>query len=144
MTGCRRPPARSRHIALTSPFGTITILVKAFTEEGILTGLGTPDNFINTVFDDQAATNLRNGVAPYTGSFNINDPSVVLNPLSTFNGQNAQGTWTLFISDLAAFDTGTLNGWSLQFSSDVPEPAAVWLSALGLAVFIGRTRSRRR
>jgi hypothetical protein len=42
------------HIALTSPGGTTTVLVKSYIEDGILIGFGMPDNFINTVFDDQA------------------------------------------------------------------------------------------
>lgn len=121
------------HIALTSPNGTTVVLMKAFPENGILTGLGTPVNFTNTVFDDQAATNLRNGTAPYTGSFNLNHPSVVANPLSVFNGQNAAGTWTLFISDLAVADSGTLRAWSLDFTGTVPgvpEPSTLGLTAL--------------
>jgi subtilisin-like proprotein convertase family protein len=124
------------HIELTSPQGKTTVLVKAFTENGILSDLGTPANFIGTVFDDQAATNLRDGTAPYTGSFNINHPSVVANPLATFNGEDAAGTWTLFISDLAEEDVGTLNSWSLQFTGTpaaaVPEPTS--LTLLGTAV----------
>jgi subtilisin-like proprotein convertase family protein len=135
------------HIGLTSPGGTSAVLVKAFTEGGILTGLGTPDNFIGTVFDDQAPNNLRFGAAPYTGSFNINDASVVANPLSTFNGQNASGTWTLFVSDLAAFDVGTLNGWSIQFTGtgtdSVPEPGTIGLLGLGLAGILVKVRRLR-
>jgi subtilisin-like proprotein convertase family protein len=72
---------------------------------------------------------------------------VVANPLSTFNGQNASGTWTLFISDLAGADSGTLNGWSLQFTGTdaaVPEPATVGFAALGIVAILARIRAQRR
>ncbi|MEW6752133.1 MAG: proprotein convertase P-domain-containing protein [Candidatus Latescibacterota bacterium] len=51
-------------IELRSPAGTSVVLVKSFPQQGILVGLGTPDNFINTVLDDEAATNLAAGGGP--------------------------------------------------------------------------------
>ena len=39
--------------------------------------------------------------------------------LGTLRGQNAQGTWTLMVRDLAPGDTGMLNQWSLVVSSAV-------------------------
>jgi len=114
------------HIELTSPAGTTAHLVDAWTEGGIFVGIGCPDNFVNTHFDDDAPTNLLNGVAPYTGHFNIDWPGN--DKMSFFDGQNAGGMWTLFVSDLAAADTGTLQGWGLEI---VPEPCTLILLALG-------------
>lgn len=34
--------------------------------------------------------------------------------LDQFNGEDAQGDWTLFVSDTASLDTGTLNKWALN------------------------------
>ena len=48
-------------IALTSPAGTTVTLAN---RNG-----GGGDNFTNTVFDDEAATSLASGAAPFTGSF---------------------------------------------------------------------------
>lgn len=54
-------------------------------------------------------------------------------PMSTFAGMSILGDWTLTLSDNAAADTGTLNGWFLSADVDgfapeaVPVPAAVWL-----------------
>ncbi|MGI5310557.1 S8 family serine peptidase [Rheinheimera sp. WS51] len=37
--------------------------------------------------------------------------------LDTFNNEQMQGDWTLFVSDSAAADTGTLNSWSLTLTA---------------------------
>ncbi len=93
---------------------------------------GSGDNFVNTVFDDSAATPIESGTAPFAGVYRprSNGP-----PLSSFIGQNAQGTWSLWVADTATVDTGTLNSWSLEISgssSDVPEPGSLVALASGL------------
>ena len=105
------------HIELTSPSGTTVVLIRSFNEGGILSPISDfRVDFIGTVLDDQAPTNLVNGVQPYTGSFNIEHSSVVSNPLAQFNGENALGTWTLVVSDQVGADSGNLVAWSLQFT----------------------------
>ena len=83
-------------IFLVAPNGT---RVELSTDNG-----GTGDNFVNTVFDDQAATSITVGTPPYTGSFK---PEGLL---STLNGIPANGTWTLEITDDATTDVGTTHG----------------------------------
>ncbi len=68
---------------------------------------GSGDNFTSTVFDDQAATAISSGAAPFTGSFRPQEP------LSAFVGKPVAGTWTLRVADVAAEDTGTLSAWGL-------------------------------
>ena len=63
------------------------------------------------MFDDQAATSITLGAAPFTGSFK---PEGLL---STLNGIPANGTWTLEITDDANADIGTLNSWSLTITN---------------------------
>lgn len=46
-----------------------------------------------------------------TGSFSPN------NPMSAFDGENADGNWTINVSDNAAADTGTVRRFSLVFNS---------------------------
>lgn len=133
------------HIELTSPGGTNSLIIESFPNNGFLTDLGCPNDFINTVLDDDAATNLVPVVAPWTGSFNVAHSSVGANPLSVFDGENAPGTWTLLVRDDAGGDTGSLNGWGIDFTGTgvaVPEPATTALFSLGI-VAIGFARRRR-
>jgi hypothetical protein len=39
--------------------------------------------------------------------------------LSTFNGQNPNGTWELFVMDDTSVETGRLEGWALQITAEV-------------------------
>ncbi len=105
-------------ITITSPAGTVArILESAFdSPQGFL---GSENNFTNTIIDDQSPNFLGNASAPFTGTFNVDHPSVGINPLSVFNGENAAGTWTITIEDQASSDTGSLNAWGLQFSGVV-------------------------
>ena len=83
---------------------------------GVGTGINTA-NFSNTVFDDNAATPIQDGSAPFFATFN---PQI---PLSDFAGLDAQGTWTLEIqnaSTATSGNTGTLTSWSLSFREPVP------------------------
>ena len=87
---------------------------------------GSGDNFTNTVFDDAAAVSITTAVAanaPYSSSWR---PEV---PLSGLNGDNAQGTWTLKVTDTANLDTGTINVWSLNFTY----PAQACGPSIGIA-----------
>jgi subtilisin-like proprotein convertase family protein len=86
-------------IYLTSPAGTQLALA--------LNRGGSGDNFTGTVFIDSAATPIASGAAPFTGQYQPEQP------LSTFAGQNANGTWTLTVQDTAGIDTGTLSSWTL-------------------------------
>ena len=88
-------------IKLKSPAGTEVTLLN---REG-----GAGHNFCDTVLDDEAPSPLS-GPAPFSGSFK---PS---QPLSAFDGENAQGMWTLSVSDNEAQDTGALNACSLRIN----------------------------
>ena len=111
-------------LALLGPNGVSVALVTA---RG-----GSGDNFTNTIFDDQAATAISAGAAPFTGRFR---PEVAL---STFNGINPNGTWTLVLTDTVSLDAGVLQNWSLRLSAFDPagggEPTAV-TDANGIYVF---------
>jgi subtilisin-like proprotein convertase family protein/formylglycine-generating enzyme required for sulfatase activity len=86
-------------VFLISPAGT---RVELFTDVG-----GEFNNFSGTTLDDDAATAVTAGSAPFTGSFR---PEGLL---SALDGQDPNGAWTLEITDDAGADVGTLNSWSL-------------------------------
>ena len=88
-------------VRLTAPSGQVFDLIN---RRG-----GSGDNIVTT-FDDQAASSILGGTAPYTGSFR---------PESNFNdliNTSAAGTWTLTIQDFKASDFGTLNSWGLELT----------------------------
>ena len=93
---------------LTSPQGTTVEIMTA--------GGGSADCAANNIYqmtlDDQAAGPMTcpaggDGGGPLTGSFT---PS---NPLSAFNGQDPNGTWTLNVSDIQMSDVGSIRAYSL-------------------------------
>lgn len=87
-------------ISLASPAGTSLTLIN---QRG-----GSGANFTNTLLDDEAATAIANGSAPFTGSYR---PDV---SLAAFDATALAGTWRLNVADIASADTGTLNGWALD------------------------------
>lgn len=63
-------------------------------------------------------------------------------PLSSFDGVNLNGSWTLFIADVSAGDVSTITSWGLDITA-VPEPRSVvegGIAALFLGVLIGLYR----
>lgn len=90
-------------VSLVSPSGTE---IELFTDVG-----GSSDNFINTTLDDEAATSITAGFAPFTGSFR---PEGLL---SNLDGENPNGTWQLKVYDDLEEFVGTLNNWSLEITT---------------------------
>lgn len=98
---------------------------------------GSGDNYINTVFTDMAADFITAGSPPYTGTFrpegrvtNLNNPYSNGPALgthtfaSTYNGTNADGTWTLYLNDYVPLDIGELISWSITFNLGGAPPVA--------------------
>jgi len=65
-------------------------------------------NYVNTTLVDEVAAALPANAAPYTGSFK---PDAALTP---FDGNAAEGAWTLEVSDVTMNKTGTLDSWSVS------------------------------
>jgi subtilisin-like proprotein convertase family protein len=86
-------------ITLISPNAT---QIELSTDNG-----GNGNNYINTIFDDEATTSIVSGAPPFTGSFRPEGS------LSNVDGDSSSGTWTLSIFDDFSGDTGTLNSWSI-------------------------------
>lgn len=81
-------------------------------------------NMTSTVLDDEANLEIVHGKAPFTGSF------MPEGSLSTFDGEEAQGTWQLEITDDNVSEFGSLLGWSLNFSTIGLAPATVTLRSV--------------
>lgn len=103
-------PNRDLEIILKAPDGTNVPL-------SMQNGAG--NNFTNTCFSASAATSIRNGTAPYTGTF---IPDAYLGSVN--NGQNANGAWRLLINDRRNNSgSATLFSWSITFSNTPAPPA---------------------
>jgi hypothetical protein len=108
---------------LTSPGGTTVNLVNQDTYTG-----QTPGARIVLTLDDEAFSGVGGSVLQ-SGSFQP------VSALSAFDGQNAQGAWTLFIQDTVGADplyyfSSTLD---IQTRNNVPEPMTLALMGIGLA-----------
>jgi subtilisin-like proprotein convertase family protein len=62
--------------------------------------------------------------------------------LDAFDNLDANGTWTLFVADLAAGGTSVLNQWQLIITP-IPEPATAALILLGAGMAYWRLPGRR-
>ena len=124
---------------------------------------GYSDSGFSVTFRDSAVNGdihnyqvvLGGPAAPLTGDWapdaRTADPGSVLNTdsrsafLSSFNGMNPNGAWTLFLADLDAGGMSTLQGWDLEITA-VPEvvtPALlVFASLFGLVGIVRAIRRR--
>ncbi|HSS22815.1 MAG TPA: carboxypeptidase regulatory-like domain-containing protein, partial [Pyrinomonadaceae bacterium] len=98
-------------IALVHPDNTVIPLVTNRGSSGANFGTGTLDCAgVPTVIDDQAATAISAGAAPFAASFRPESP------LSALNGKPSNGTWNLRIQDTAGQDTGTVGCVKLELN----------------------------
>ena len=92
---------------------------------------------MNVTLDDAAALNIHSRERARAGSYqpdgrNISplssgalfDSTSPTALLSSFNGLNANGNWTLFIADVSGGDVSTVTSWGLDIAA-VPEPASL-------------------
>jgi hypothetical protein len=96
-----------------------------------------------------AASPLSPAPAPLSGTWapdgRMVDPALVLNtdqrsaPLSSFQGTNPNGNWTLFVADLEIGGTAKLLEWQLQVAV-VPEPAQHGIAAGTILLLLAAAR----
>lgn len=90
------------------------------------------EDYIGTIFDDEADTPIEEADAPFTGRFRPIEPY----ELSEFDGQDTYGVWRLQIYDAFWADIGALHNFQLIVT--LPDPIAVEPCR---AVNVGRTRA---
>ncbi len=93
-------------ISLVSPSGTVVALSTNNGSSG--------DNYSTTLFDDEAATAISAGVAPFNGSYR---PA---SPLNAFDTQTMSGNWTLRVADTVGSDSGSMTSWSVDITTACP------------------------
>lgn len=94
--------------------------------------------------------------SPITGTWQPSardiDPALSLDTisrtafLSTFQGTNPNGNWTLYFADIESGGVATFESWSLQITGVIPEPSSALLSLLSgslLLLLLLFRRSRR-
>ena len=107
-------------ITLSAPNGTTVQLMNA---------VGGRANNLNVLFDDEASASITTNMSnensttapPYARTFK---PGAAL---TAFDGQNAQGTWTLIICDTVLGDTGTFVRADLYITQISASFADLWL-----------------
>jgi subtilisin-like proprotein convertase family protein len=101
---------------LTSPTGQISTFMA---RRG-----GTRENICATIIDDEGAFPNVSTLTSVTGQFVGGSFSPELAaPLSVFDGFNANGNWTLNVSDNAGVDTGSMRRFSLDITSGPAVPS---------------------
>ncbi len=104
-------------ITLTSPAGTVVTLTTD-------NGAGNDNTYNGTTWDDdanpagQVPYTTNNGMATDHAYANLitATPLVVEESMGAFMGEDANGTWTLTISDDLAGDGGNLTSWALDLT----------------------------
>lgn len=99
-------------LALQHPDGTEVMLVRrrGGSADNFGTGTGTCGQLVYTVFDQDAATAISSGTAPFAGTYR---PEA---SLATLNGKSVNGAWRLRMRDETTQDTGTNLCWGLELA----------------------------
>ena len=104
---------------------------------------------LNVELSDSYLTDLHNAPnSPLTGNFapdarNVNpfntlDTDARSAFLSSFNGLDPNGGWTLFFADLSPAATSSIQSWTVNVGATVPEPGSATLLGLALAAGVAR------
>jgi subtilisin-like proprotein convertase family protein len=111
--------------SLVGPDGTTVPLFNGVGGVGANFG----DTTTDTTIDDGAGTPIGVGSAPFTGSFRPQGS------LSAFDGMDPRGAWQLVVTDNATGEVGTLNHWSLSYTTDESGDSAAGATPLTASQF---------
>ena len=110
-------------VALVGPGDAKSIILT--TDNG-----GTLDNYSTTRFDDLAVASITTGAAPFNGNFKphglagtydgaLPGGAIAQDTFAGFNGDDSNGTWTIYGIDDEAGIVGNITYWSLEFNGSV-------------------------
>jgi len=88
------------------------------------------EDYIYTIFDDEAAVPIEMGEPPFTGRFKP------MEPLSVFDGEDTYGLWRLRIYDAYYADTGSLNNFKIIVTVIEPATAILLIIGIGFATLL--------
>jgi subtilisin-like proprotein convertase family protein len=86
---------------------------------------GSGNNFTNTCFYDTVSNSIKNGSAPFNGSYRPESPINIVN-----NSQDPNAVWQLWVRDDGPTDIGTVLNWSITFGNNPPPAFLVTSSNL--------------
>ncbi len=113
-------------IFVQSPLGTRLCLNMYDFKDEFFKG----EDYIQTIFDDEAEIPIEQGIAPFTGWFRPKTGGL----LEIFDGEDAYGLWRLQIYDMWYWDTGSLDRVELIIT--ICEPTDLSLLALGAGLTV--------
>lgn len=127
-------------VVLLNRIGRDTIVSDGSPGSGMTITLA--DDALTDVHTSDSGSGALTGIYQPDGRETDPDFAVTTSPrttsLSTFNGLDAAGGWSLFVADVGAGDRSLLQSWSLTITA-VPEPSSLWL-ALGGCLPVFRRR----
>lgn len=94
------------------------------------------EDYVQTIFDDEAENPIEQGTAPFTGRFRPKAGNL----LEIFDGEDAYGLWRVQIYDMWYWDTGKLE--RVELIVTVCEPTTLSLLALGAGLTVLFQRRR--
>ncbi len=87
-------------------------------------------DYIQTIFDDEADIPIEQAQPPFTGRFKPKAPYM----LNVFDGEDVFGPWRLQIYDAYYADIGYLNSFDIMIT--IPEPGTVIFLTLGASLSV--------
>ncbi len=137
-------------VILTLSNGSTTVNLINRTGRVGTSGFGDSSNLAGTYTFAVAGADFVAAAAGTTGDVPVgtyfsSDMGTATNsstPNGFFSGAQAAADWTLFASDNAGGDTGSIETWSID-GSPVPEPTTMAALGLGLAAVARRRRNKK-
>ncbi|MBN2457117.1 MAG: proprotein convertase P-domain-containing protein [Sedimentisphaerales bacterium] len=89
-------------------------------------------DYIQTIFDDEAAIAIEQAQPPFTGRFRPLRPY----ELSCFHGEQVFGWWQLQVYDFWPSNAGKLTSFELMIATPEPAPFIFLIAAAGISMFL--------